>query len=90
MTPTPEPADAGETIRQLRAERDRLHGQYLAVAGDKVLLRSELAGLRTAILAATDPAAISDALRDVHDRDVSLDDYAAAVSRAIRKSLGIT
>ena len=71
-----EPADAGETIRQLREERDRMWQANLR------LIRE-----RDRITAATDPDFILAAIESVHDMDATLTDYAAAVSRAIRAAM---
>lgn len=44
--------------------------------------------LRAAVMEASEPDFIYDAIDNVHDMDVSLHDYARAVSRAIRAALG--
>ena len=67
------PADALVEVRRLRAERDA------------ALARVEK--LRHQITEASDQDFIWGALDNVHDAETTLDDYAAAVSRAIRGAL---
>ena len=81
----------GETPRQ-RMDRD--HADVLALmemlAKDRKErddLRAENARLRHQIEEATDPDFIWGALDNVHDCETTLDEYAAAVSRAIRAAL---
>ena len=67
------PADALAEVQRLRAERDA------------ALARVEK--LHHLITEASDPDFIWGALDNVHDAETTLDDYAAAVSRAIRAAL---
>jgi hypothetical protein len=55
--------------------------------GEAEALRKENARLRAEIAEATDPDFIWGALDNVHDAETTLDDYAAAVSRAQRAAL---
>lgn len=55
--------------------------------GEAEALRCENARLRAEIAEATDPEFIWGAMDNVHDCDTTLDDYAAAVSRAQRAAL---
>lgn len=55
--------------------------------GEAEELRREISRLRVEIAEATDPEFIWGAMDNVHDCDTTLDDYAAAVSRAQRAAL---
>lgn len=55
--------------------------------GEAEALRREIARLWAALAEATDPDFIWGAMDNVHDADTTLDDYAAAVSRAQRAAL---
>lgn len=59
-----------------------------SLAARVIELEAEVANLRDAIHAATDPDFIWGAMDNVHDMDSDLDDLAAAASRAIRAALG--
>lgn len=67
------PADALAEVQRMRTERDAALARV-----DK---------LRHQITEASDPDFIWGALDNVHDAETTLDDYAAAVSRAIRAAL---
>lgn len=59
-----------------------------SLAARVIELEAEVANLRDAIHAATDPDFIWGAMDNVFDMDSGLDDLAAAASRAIRAALG--
>lgn len=99
------PADALAEVQRLREERDRFEaalGRACQVGGTAYLVeRAEKAEaerdaalarvekLRHQITEASDPDFIWGALDNVHDAETTLDDYAAAVSRAIRGAMQI-
>ena len=58
-----------------------------ALAAERAALRAENEWLRHQINEASEPAFIWGAMDNVHDCDTTLDDYADAVSRAIRSAL---
>lgn len=96
--------EVAAAITDLRDERDRFEaalGRACQVGGTTYLVeRAEKAEaerdaalarvekLRHQITEASDPDFIWGALDNVHDAETTLDDYAAAVSRAIRAALG--
>lgn len=53
-----------------------------------IALREQKAALEYAIQEASDPDFLFGAMDNVHDAETTLDDYAAAASRAIRAALG--
>lgn len=59
-----------------------------SLAARVIELEAEVANLRDAIHAATDPDFIWGAMDNVFDMDSEIDDLAAAASRAIRAALG--
>lgn len=58
-----------------------------ALAAERDALRAEMEQLRHQINEASDPEFIWGAMDNVHDCDTTIDDYADAVSRAIRAAL---
>ena len=65
------------------AERDDALTRLAAAEG-------RVAALRHAITEASDPDFIWGAMDNVHDAETTMDDYAAAVSRAVRGAMQIT
>lgn len=88
-----ERAEAGLT--EVMLERDRWEQRACTADGvidrDRAriaVLAAENARLRHLIREASDPDFILGAMDNVHDAETTLDDYAAAASRAIRAALG--
>lgn len=89
-------ANRGEIVYDEPPERDTQPGQigyvradiHAALAARVIEQDAEIERLRIALHAASDPDMIRAALDSVRDMDVTLDDYAKAVSDAIRAALG--
>jgi hypothetical protein len=91
------PADALAEVQRLRAERDAALARAEKAEQERDRLAAQLAearareqALRHQITEASDPDFIWGALDNVYDAETTLDDYAAAVSRAIRGAMQIT
>ena len=79
--------DALAEVQRLREERDKFAVTVVNLKQQRDAALTRVEKLRHQITEASEPDFIWGALDNVHDAEATLDDYAAAVSRAIRAAL---